>query len=226
MANLKKPTICECNSTEFKHEFRPEKWVCKACDKVGAERPQRITGVCLDCGAKRGEKLFVKKKNLCKDCLAARQLVYREENADKLLAYRTEYFKNLDKKERWQRVRRSIQRKPESFLRDQLTHIKSHSLRPRKQDTKDPIKREYNLDIDYVMQLWTAQNGICALTHIKMTHEFNNMRSVSIDRIDSSKGHIRGNIQLICMSINRMKNNHTQAETMQFVREIRERNND
>lgn len=48
-----------------------------------------------------------------------------------------------------------------------------------------------------------------ALRHTKllMLYEPNNLRSVSIDRIDNSKGYIRGNIQLVCRFINFAKNN-------------------
>ena len=110
---------------------------------------------------------------------------------------------------------------PESFLRDQLSHIGSHSRKPGIKDPKDPARREFNIDIEYVMQLWDSQKGICALTGLPMVHIFDSLYAVSIDRIDSSKGHIRGNIQLVCQCVNRMKNKHTNEEAMAFIAAIR-----
>ena len=58
-------------------------------------------------------------------------------------------------------------------------------------------------------KLWDTQHGKCAISGIDMTYIANCGRiptNVSVDRIDSSKGYIKGNVQLVCMAVNQMKN--------------------
>ena len=223
MASLIKPSKCDCGHGGFQHLYKPERWVCDSCNKTCAERPSRIAGICRVCGAAESDtNEFASNKNLCKSpCQQNMQKDYRTTNATKLKQHRDEYFKNLDPKIRWQRVRNSIMRCPESFLRDQLAHIGSHSRNPGKADPKDAARREFNLDIEYIMSLWTSQQGRCSLTGLPMSHKFDDMVAVSIDRIDSSKGHVKGNIQLVCQAINRMKNSHTNEETISFINQLR-----
>lgn len=66
-----------------------------------------------------------------------------------------------------------------------------------------------NIDKKYLHYLWDKQNGKCAISGIDMTYISNQGRiptNVSVDRIDSSKGYIIGNVQLVCMAVNQMKN--------------------
>lgn len=214
MAGLKKPEKCECGSTKLSHEFKPERWVCDECHKVVAERPQRITGICRVCGKiESPENPFAGKKNMCKiPCYQQEQKEYRDEHKDELKAYMVEYFKKLGPQERWQRVRASIERSPKSFLADQMYHIKARSENPNKRDVKDEARRAFDLDVDYLEQLWGQQGGLCALTKLPMMHKFNSLLSASVDRIDSSKGHIKGNIQIVCQWVNSAKNEYTNAE--------------
>jgi hypothetical protein len=68
--------------------------------------------------------------------------------------------------------------------------------------------RENDLSLDFLKQLWNKQKGLCALTGLTMQHSigkgklFNNL---SIDRIDSSKGYTKDNVQLVCSVVNRIK---------------------
>jgi len=70
-------------------------------------------------------------------------------------------------------------------------------------------RREFSLTKEYVISLWEIQckkcfySGIEMKTQISSSGELN--KSVSIDRIDSSKGYIEGNIVLCCSFVNIMK---------------------
>lgn len=67
---------------------------------------------------------------------------------------------------------------------------------------------ECSITLDYLRELWCKQNGLCAISNIPMTYIFNNGRiptNISVDRIDSSRGYTRDNIQLVCMAVNQMK---------------------
>ena len=66
---------------------------------------------------------------------------------------------------------------------------------------------KFEIDREFLLELFHKQKGICAYTGIKMTTNLvgKNIFKVSVDRIDSSKGYIKGNIVLCCHIINIMK---------------------
>lgn len=92
----------------------------------------------------------------------------------------------------WQRIRKR---------KNPLTEI----LKDAKQHAKKG-NREFNIDIHYLTQVRDNQKNCCALTDDKFTED----NLPSMDRINSDKGYIEGNIQLICIDINRMKTNFDQ----------------
>ena len=76
-----------------------------------------------------------------------------------------------------------------------------------------------NITLEYLQELWDKQNGICPYSGIKLTHmnqtDINNaIFTASIDRIDSSKGYLQGNIQFVSMSINYMKGQMSHEQTL------------
>jgi len=90
-----------------------------------------------------------------------------------------------------------------------------------------------NLDLQYLKELWDSQNGICPYTGIKMEigknitgyHSIRSPKKASLDRIDSTKGYIKGNVEFVCMAINYAKNSFTREEIKKFIKEIQESNN-
>lgn len=89
-------------------------------------------------------------------------------------------------------------------------------------------KHETDVDLEYLKNLWEEQKGICPYTKIKMilprtTKESNlkSLKKASLDRIDSSKGYIKGNVEFVCMVINLAKNNYTKKEMEEFITEIK-----
>jgi len=71
------------------------------------------------------------------------------------------------------------------------------------------VKVAINIDIKYAWKLFLKQNRKCALSGIDLTIGLKNIHNASIDRIDSSKGYIKGNIQWVHKDINKMKNTYT-----------------
>lgn len=108
---------------------------------------------------------------------------------------------------------------------------KGHVPAPRKKDKYTPFKvyikniknrkcnHEKALTIEYLHDLWYKQKGTCPYSGIKLTHakwlgQSDLTYTASIDRIDSSKGYVPGNVQYVSMAINFMKNKMTHEETI------------
>lgn len=80
---------------------------------------------------------------------------------------------------------------------------------------KRPKEINVNITIEDIHNLYIKQNGLCALSGLKMTHtiiasrEDNhiiNKYNISIDRINSDLDYTIDNIQLVCAIVNIMKN--------------------
>ena len=69
---------------------------------------------------------------------------------------------------------------------------------------------EIDFDEDYLLEMYDKQGRKCALTgwNILFSRE-DGKTTASVDRIDSTKGYSKSNIQLIHKNINRMKNHFT-----------------
>ncbi len=62
---------------------------------------------------------------------------------------------------------------------------------------------EFNISIEYIWELFVLQNAQCAYT--KLDLNFSPDKTASLDRIDSTKGYIHGNVQWVHKYINTMK---------------------
>jgi hypothetical protein len=54
-----------------------------------------------------------------------------------------------------------------------------------------------------------------------MDHVFNSLKTVSVDRIDSSEGYVPNNVQLVCKWVNLAKQDHTNADMLAIIEELR-----
>lgn len=80
---------------------------------------------------------------------------------------------------------------------------------------------------DYLYELLVKQNFKCALSGIEMTHiigESRTITNISVDRIDSTIGYTKDNIQLVCMVVNQMKSDLTKEELLYWCKEIIKQN--
>jgi hypothetical protein len=74
---------------------------------------------------------------------------------------------------------------------------------------------DYDLDLQWLLNLYQIQNGSCVLTGLPFSFEFNKEFkrqfmpfSPSLDRIDSSKGYTKENTRLVCTAINIAMNHY------------------
>lgn len=67
--------------------------------------------------------------------------------------------------------------------------------------------KEYDdtLSVSYLVEVYTKQKGLCAYSEMPLSLEANHPHSMSLDRKDSSKGYVVGNLQLVSSAVNRMK---------------------
>ena len=79
---------------------------------------------------------------------------------------------------------------------------------------------DYDIDLEYLKDLWEKQN-ICIYTGVKLglpkSKGFNNpLYTASLDRIESDKGYVKGNLQFISIAANNAKNSMSHNQMLEF----------
>lgn len=79
--------------------------------------------------------------------------------------------------------------------------------------------REFSVDIDYLDDLLVSQDFRCALSGKPLPPRIGRARDgASLDRIDSSKGYVPGNVQWVYTKINSMKSDLPQEEFIELCK--------
>lgn len=122
----------------------------------------------------------------------------------------------------------SKQKYPISYL----TKCKQRSFSPKNfissilyHATKRKQHLGFNIDIFYLLDLYKKQEGKCAISGVDMTYIAGVGRvltNISIDRIDSSLGYVKGNVQFVCDVVNRMKSDLSTEQLYQWCLAIME----
>ena len=93
---------------------------------------------------------------------------------------------------------------------------------------------EYDLTLEYLKELWDVQEGKCVYTgwkliNVKNTTAKNRLpvapNRASLDRIDSSQGYVKGNVQFVCYMANICKNIFTSTQLRHFAECVTEYSN-
>lgn len=85
----------------------------------------------------------------------------------------------------------------------------------------------FNITIEYIYDLFLKQNRRCYLTGIKLILPKNNRdksATASLDRINSQKGYIKGNLGWCHKEINMMKHTRNKEEFIKFCKLVAENN--
>lgn len=87
-------------------------------------------------------------------------------------------------------------------------------------------KKEVLISLQDLVDQWKSQKGICAysgqvLSLVQKDRDWSES-TASIDRIDSSKGYIKGNIQWVHKRINTMKNDMSETEFINWCVKVAE----
>ena len=97
-------------------------------------------------------------------------------------------------------------------LREYLSRVKTRN-------------KEVNITLDDLLATWEKQKGVCPYTGIKLLHpkdakNHNIMYKASLDRIDSTFGYVKGNIQFISAAANLAKWSMTHDEMVTLCKII------
>jgi len=152
-----------------------------------------------ECGETDPANFPRNKKSKCKKCKQAYNKQWFAKNKKAMREYQNAYHC----------------KGPKQFLHQLL-------VRCRKKDKARGQVVE-TVNIDQLMEIYDDQEGLCFYTNVSMTHERNNLRSISVDRIDSAYGYIPGNIVLCCKGVNLMKHDHSVEQFKEFLDEIFEK---
>ena len=80
---------------------------------------------------------------------------------------------------------------------------------------------EFSITIEYIVNLFEEQKGLCYITGMVLSLDKYKHNTISIDRIDSSKGYIEGNIGLCTDFINGAKSDYTMKELLDILSQIK-----
>lgn len=85
---------------------------------------------------------------------------------------------------------------------------------------------EFNLNYNFLCQLFEKQSGFCAITKKPIffantikDHK-NGKTTASLDRIDSSKGYIKKNVQWVHKDVNKMKSNLNEKDFIELCKNV------
>ena len=99
--------------------------------------------------------------------------------------------------------------------KDEFSPFRTHLRRSKRR------KHDSTITLQDLKEQWDKQNGRCAYTNVKLEHVGDHNHQASLDRIDSSKGYIKGNIQWTSVTCNHAKNGMAHDGMVEFLNCVR-----
>lgn len=131
---------------------------------------------------------------------------YYYQNRETLLAKARERRKLIDKTVHLSKQRDWNRRNPEKYI---LNNVRSRAAKEGK---------EFNLTVEDIVI-----PKVCPYLQVPLTFilgEGKQETNISLDRIDSTKGYVKGNVQVISKKANTMKSNASKEELLRFARSV------
>jgi hypothetical protein len=195
---------------------------------------------CSICGLKEPEVQFPSKGSQCRSCKAkklrdrkntdpnyyAKRKAYRDKNKTRI---------NQQKKQSYDRNNTHIKKTNNAYYHNNAERCKTrqrqYQARVESVDVKSwlakcmkhtrfadrRLNREFDLSLQFLLDLYEKQNGLCAISGVAMTHNRNDLFAISIDRINNSHGHLRSNVQLVCQAMNLAKREYKNSDIHAFM---------
>ena len=100
--------------------------------------------------------------------------------------------------------------------KDKYSHLRIHY---RKIQSRN---KDFNLTLEDMLEIWNNQQGKCVYTKVDLQPTkykgYNDPRyTMSVDRIDSTKGYTKSNIQFVSVSMNYMKHTMTHKQVLEYL---------
>lgn len=169
---------------------------------------------CKHCSAVKPLELFVKNKgckdghtNKCKDCEASWKQQYYSKNKQHITNRNNLYRANNPK---W--YSRSLEQRLRYVIQLGIGRAKKKRI-------------IWNLSLDFLTQLWEKQGGVCVYSGVPLSYEDNHPHTVSLDRIDSSKGYTEDNVQFVCTLVNYVKQRFDESVFFDFCKSVTQHSN-
>ena len=174
---------------------------CKGEIIAKPSRREKMKFCSLDCYWK---SLQVERNQSCKEC--GKDIEIRPSHVRKFCSYKCFSTSRSKTKE-------------EGRFRTILNNI----IRNNGKNGRSRIKKEINLTTEDIKNVWEKQNGICPYTGWKLNLTRSGKakaKQASLDRIDSKKGYIKGNIQFVALMANLAKNTFEEEELISFCKAV------
>lgn len=83
--------------------------------------------------------------------------------------------------------------------------------------------RACDFDVQYLKELWDTQHGVCPYTgfDMELSRKSNSLNQASLDRIDSTKEYLKGNVEFVCLFINLAKNKFSREDVVEFMKKLK-----
>lgn len=139
---------------------------------------------------------------------------------DRRQEHLTQYKKNLEKDPAFYRKKAAKWRKehPDTYNSYTEHYKKSNPVRYLLSKARSRCKKlglEYNLENEDIII-----PEYCPLLNVKLDMNGSSDTSPSLDRLDNTKGYIKGNVWVISFQANRMKNTSTLTQLVTFGRNV------
>lgn len=90
---------------------------------------------------------------------------------------------------------RKKQKEDDNFF----SHLVRHAEYRNKNRNDTGRDHKFDIDVDYIQQLWNIQNGRCSISGVAMVKKTTCDWQCSIDRIDNTLGYVKSNVRLVCL---------------------------
>ena len=111
--------------------------------------------------------------------------------------------------------------------KDEYSPFREHMRRIK--NRKRDRGREVDVDKEYLKEVFEQQKGVCIYSGVALEHsskgKSNSLTTASVDRIDSSKGYVKGNIQFTSIVCNHAKNGMSDTEMKEWIKLVRSKIN-
>ncbi len=112
-------------------------------------------------------------------------------------------------------------------IRDEYSPFRQHHRLARRRTKSNG--RECNITLEYLKEIWEKQGGRCPYTgwkldNLETTNDWDSNilhpKTASLDRIDSRKGYVLGNVQFVSIMANYAKRDFLEKELITFCQAV------